>query len=62
MPGAGSLRVGGAEVAPSLGAREVASASAYLRGGGVDGKVQPTVSRRAIMVSTAASQREGPGF
>ena len=39
MPGAGFLRVGGAEVAPSLGAREVASASAYLGGEGVKGKV-----------------------
>ena len=45
-PGAGSLRVGGAGVAPSLGAREVASASASLRGGGVNGKVQPAVCVR----------------
>ena len=60
MPGAGSLREGGAEVAPSPGAREAASASAYLGGrgggGGVEGK---GLANGVAMVSTAASQQEG---
>ena len=57
MPGAGSLREGEAEVAPSPGAREAASASAYLGGrGGVEGK---GLANGVAMVSTAASQQEG---